>query len=301
MRTGKLDFLPDNNIDAAKTMKQSKPEITQTAIFGDPLCVTPRNDLTPFSDINVRKALQMSLNLQDMANNYYGGAVDPSPSTLTGNAMTGWGYPYKEWPQALKDEYAYNPTQAKKLLSDAGYPTGFKTTIWADKAMDIDFLQIIKSEFADVGVDMTIQTMDTASFSAITRTTHKAEGLMYQGGAVGVRFEPLRQLTRFQKGVPVNIGMVNDATFETFYPKALAATSMDVVKQTFKDANQYVAQMHFSVVTVPTLTYTFSQPWIKGYTGQDEAIPNSTGTTGWSGFYAARFWIDQSVKKSMGY
>ena len=37
------------------------------------------------------------------------------------------GFPYEEWPQDLKDEYAYNPTAAKKLLADAGYPNGFKT------------------------------------------------------------------------------------------------------------------------------------------------------------------------------
>ena len=50
--------------------------------------------------------------------------------------MTGWGFPYAEWPQDLKDEYAYNPVAARKLLADAGYPNGFKTNIVADTASD---------------------------------------------------------------------------------------------------------------------------------------------------------------------
>ena len=74
--------------------------------------------------------------------------------------MKGWGFPYEEWPQDLKDEYAYNPTAAKKLLADAGYPNGFKTNVVADTAWDMDLLQIVKSYFADVGIDMEIRPME---------------------------------------------------------------------------------------------------------------------------------------------
>jgi len=42
--------------------------------------------------------------------------------------MKGWGFPYEEWPQELKNEYAYNPVLARKLLADAGYPNGLRPT-----------------------------------------------------------------------------------------------------------------------------------------------------------------------------
>ena len=54
--------------------------------------------------------------------------------------MTGWGFPYDQWPQDLKDEYAYNPTAAKQLLAAAGYPNGFKTDIVADNAGGYGFV-----------------------------------------------------------------------------------------------------------------------------------------------------------------
>ena len=76
--------------------------------------------------------------------------------------MKGWGFPYEEWPQDLKDEYAYNPTAAKKLLADAGYPNGFKTNVVADTAGDMDLLQIVKSYFAEVGIDMEIRPMESS-------------------------------------------------------------------------------------------------------------------------------------------
>ena len=54
--------------------------------------------------------------LPGLAKNYYKGTVDPYPSTLTTRHMKGWAFPYEEWPQELKDEYAYNPAAARKLL-----------------------------------------------------------------------------------------------------------------------------------------------------------------------------------------
>jgi len=68
--------------------------------------------------------------------------------------MKGWGYPYEEWPQELKDEYAYNPAAAKQLLAQAGFPKGFKTHIVAASDGDLNLLNVVKSYFADVGIDM---------------------------------------------------------------------------------------------------------------------------------------------------
>ena len=68
--------------------------------------------------------------------------------------MEDWSSPYEEWPQDLKNEYAYNTTAVKKLLVDAGYPNGFKTNVVADVAANLDLLQIVKSYFSQVGIDM---------------------------------------------------------------------------------------------------------------------------------------------------
>ena len=86
----------------------------------------------------------MAIDLQAIAKSYYGGLVDPYPATITSRTMKGWGFPYEEWPQDLKDEYAYNPVAARQLLADAGYPHGFKTNVVANIAADMNMLQIIK-------------------------------------------------------------------------------------------------------------------------------------------------------------
>ena len=68
--------------------------------------------------------------------------------------MKGWGFPYEEWPNDLKDEYTYNPTAARALLTEAGYPNGFKTNVITDAPNSLDLLKIVRSYFLQIGIDM---------------------------------------------------------------------------------------------------------------------------------------------------
>ena len=210
--------------------------------------------------------------------------------------LTGWGYPYSQWPQDLKDQYAYNPTQAKQLLTAAGYPNGFNTDIVVDSVNDMDLLQIVKSYFAAVGVNMDIRPMASAALSTFVTSAHKNDALAQRStGALGLAYNPLRQLTRFQTGASPNIIMISDPTFDAFYTNAMAATSVDQIKQIVKNANVYVAQQHFVICLLAPTLFSLCQPWMKGYNGQANSISASSGPQ-LAFFYLSRFWIDHSVK-----
>jgi hypothetical protein len=47
--------------------------------------------------------------------------------------------------------------------------------------------------------------------------------------------------------------------------------------------------------------FAFYQPWFKGYNGQAFAISGGSSGPLMAGYYTSRFWIDQSVKKSLGH
>ena len=107
---------------------------------------------------------------------------------------------------------------AKKLLAEAGYPKGFKTNIVADIAADLELLQVVKSYFAAVGIDMEIRPMESAAWVAFTQTEKKHDQLAYRsGGSLSRSHEPLRQLTMFQTGSSSNPHMmVSDPVYDTF-------------------------------------------------------------------------------------
>jgi peptide/nickel transport system substrate-binding protein len=299
VRTGKVDLLDTQTLQTAQAMQKSNPEILQQAEVGQSSCtIDPNDSVAPFNNLNVREALQMSLNLPQLNSTYYNGTCSPDPSTITSNAMTGWGFPYPQWPASLQSQYAYNPTQAKQLLAAAGYSNGFNTNVVADTSGDLELLQIIQSSFAAIGVNMSISTLNNTDWISSILLGHKETGLAYRSGSVGwlgYTYEPINQFNPFVTGFFANYTLCSDPVIDADAAKALAATTIQGMQAALTDANMEVAEQHYVISLLTTNTYSFCQPWVKGYDGQSFAIGSQPGEP--NGFYQARFWIDPSLKK----
>ena len=301
IRGGKIDIIPQISSVHAQAIQKTNPEILQMPHGPPTFSIQPRNDKAPFNDIRVRKAMQMALDLPTIAKDYYYNTVEPYPSSMTSRYMKGWGFLYEEWPQDLKDEYAYNPTAAKKLLAEAGYPNGFKTNIVADTTGNMEMLQIVKSYFAQVSLDMEIQPMESADWVAFVETNHKHDQLIYQPpGPLGLCCAPLRQFNRFQTGSSTNLQMISDPVFDGLCAKAMVSPSLDGVLRILRDANEYVARQHFAISLLQPRTYSLCQPWLKGFNAQFASTWTPASGPGMLSFYLGRFWIDQNLKKSLG-
>jgi peptide/nickel transport system substrate-binding protein len=295
MRAGKIDEISGVSTQLAQNMQVTNPAIKQIAVPGPAGTIDPRNDVAPFTDIRVREAMQMAINVPEIAKTYFGGTADPYPVSLTSRYMTGWGDTYPNWPADLQAQYAYNPTQAKQLLAQAGFPNGFNTDIVADASSDQNELLIVQSDFAAIGINMSIRLMDSAAWTAYVNAHLDDQITTRSSPSLGFAFEPLIQLKHFMTGFS-NTSMVTGTGFDAFYPAALAATSIDQVKQVLQQANLYVAQQHFCISLCQTTQVTLSEPWLKGYNGQNHSLYGGSNGPLLLCFYGARFWIDKSQK-----
>jgi peptide/nickel transport system substrate-binding protein len=302
MRAGKIDIIDRVTHKQAMAMAQSNPEILRILNpTTQAVTIQPRNDHVPFNDIKVRKAMQMALDLPTIAKDYYHGEVEPYPSTVSSRylskVMPGWGFPYQDWPQDLKDEYAYNPTAAKQLLADAGFPKGFNTNIEVDIASDMDLFQIIKSYFHEIGIEMEVRMMESNACTAHV-ADQKYDQLVYrQYGPLGHGYSPFMAIARFHTNY--HVLMVSDPVIDSFFPRAVQATSEAELKQIMKETNERVARQHFAISLLQPLEYALCQPWLKGYHGQIHSIWMGVGGPSRLSFYGARFWIDHKMKKSL--
>jgi ABC-type transport system substrate-binding protein len=246
--------------------------------------------------------MQMALDLPGIAKKYYKGAVEPYPSTLTGRELTGYAFPYEDWAQELKDEYAYNPEAARKLLAEADYPNGFKTNIVANTSADMKLLQLVKSYFADIGIDMEIRPMESTDWTLFVINGRKHDQLAYAAvSPFGHGYEPIRQLNRLHTGYSSNYLMISDPVFDAFQQKAFAATTESELKRVLRDANERIARQHFAISLLKPMQYSLHQPWFKGYHGQFGSVCSPAGSPQLLFFYPARFWIDRELKKKMGH
>jgi peptide/nickel transport system substrate-binding protein len=287
LRTGRIDMLAGLDWRQADTLQKTDPKINSHAgPLGGP-SVGMRVDKSPFTDIKVRKALQMAVDRPTIAKAYYGGTVDGKPSSPVNPALKGWMTPFDEWPQELKDEYTYNPTKAKQLLAEAGYPAGFKTNIVASSAMDLDLLQIIKSQFLDIGVDMDIRTMEPGATGAYT-VAMKHDQMFYGAGNTGLTWPPATiYVFRHSKKSTANYTGNNDPALDAMIDNVALAPTEDEASKLMRDMDTYLLKQHWDIYTMPLKSYTLWQPYLKGYSG--EILTHDQGRI-W-----ARIWVDKTA------
>ncbi|MCG9128144.1 ABC transporter substrate-binding protein [Candidatus Poribacteria bacterium] len=120
----------------------------------------------PFDNHNVRLAINHAINKSVIIEHLYQGlgipAKNPIPPTL-------WSYD-----DSIED-YEHNPKLAKELLTKAGYPNGFETTLWAlpvprpyipdGRAL----AEVLQSELREIGIKANIVTYDWGTYLEKTK------------------------------------------------------------------------------------------------------------------------------------
>lgn len=137
------------------------------ATYPDQIVTGPRVALTyltfneniePFNNVQVRKAVQMAIDKQTILDTLYGGRGQVE---------------YGIYPHGLigfnenQTKIDYDPEAAKALLAEAGYADGFTMELAADSsASDTTTmaLEIIKEQLAEVGINAEIKNYDQATW-----------------------------------------------------------------------------------------------------------------------------------------
>jgi peptide/nickel transport system substrate-binding protein len=274
------------SLQQVASLAKTDPQIQQALWPRDGLTLATRCDREPFTDIRVRKALQMAIDCKTIAQSYYGGAVDGTPVGFITPLFADWTTPYNQWPADLQAEYSYNPEKARELLAEANLAGGFTTDCVTASVFDLELLQIVKSYLMDIGVDMTIETYDMPVFDSITRAGEfdQAAVTTQTGRVIG----PIPSFQSRTTGHWQNYTYNNDPKYDAMVSEMMNASSLDEAKRLAKEMDLYILSQHWAVNTTPMVNPVIWQPWVQGYSG--EFTENNLG------WYYARFWIDQSLK-----
>ena len=110
----------------------------------------------PFDNADVRRALAMAVNREDIINGAMDGAGTPAEIILPAQTLPNPGADAIDTPK-------YDPEGAKALLAEAGYPNGFDTTIYVREDYTKKIASIIQSQWKEIGVNAEIQVMERAA------------------------------------------------------------------------------------------------------------------------------------------
>jgi peptide/nickel transport system substrate-binding protein len=281
LRTGQIDFTSHLSFTEALNIAKTNPELEQYTLPTVMAAgVDLRVDTAPFTDIRVRKALQMSIDRKTIAESYYAGTVDGTPCGPVNPSYKEYAFLYEDWPQELKDEYAYNPEGARQLLADAGYPDGFETNILASATEQIELLEIVKAYFLDIGVDMEILAQDPSAWRAMSESGLYDQMLWNRN--TGSIAEPGTIVIMAQSTSAFNFSFTNDPAFDAICEKINAAPDLDAYKQACVEGDRYRIEQHWSITIMSWNEFTVMQPQLKGYSGE-----------WWHAYLVPRLWLAQ--------
>ena len=110
---------------------------------------------SPFLDIRVREAASLAIDRKGICEKILFGAVEPYGEVLSPYTL-GWDPKVKPDP--------YDPEKAKKLLTEAGYPNGFKTTLNISGQASRYWTEAIAANLAAVGIQAEIKILEGGSY-----------------------------------------------------------------------------------------------------------------------------------------
>ena len=305
LRSGQVDMLCNcgdsqlRSIDQVESLQKTDPNIRMWERPG-------RSDnafrfLTvsrpPFNDIRVRQALQMALDRETISNTYFKGFADPTPHGILHNDGP-YGTPFDEWPEEIKQYYRYDPERARQLLAEAGYPDGFKTEMKYFERYDANYAELVIGYWAEIGVDVEMSIHGAAEILSIARE-HTSDGITSSENS-----NPTSDINNidwfFGSGSSSRMnddGLgVNDPHMDELIAAAKSAGTLEEITARTKEANLYALGQHWQIDGPgPVPQFNVAQPWIKSYNGE-VSIGVGQFTT-----ILTRLWIDQDLKREMGF
>ncbi|MBM3925876.1 MAG: ABC transporter substrate-binding protein [SAR202 cluster bacterium] len=123
----------------------------------------------PFVKKEVRQAMSMAINRKEISDNLLQGRTDPLRVVGYHTQLDGVVWPgvyNSEWDGKFEGSYGYNPTKAKELLTQAGYPNGFEFTQYIYRNVQLpelkDISESISNQWKAIGLKPTIKEVEFA-------------------------------------------------------------------------------------------------------------------------------------------
>ncbi len=307
LRSGKVDYIGHNagssikTPDAMESLQRTNPDLkVYPYYFRSNAGMAYKVSKPPFNDIRVRKALQMAVDLETINQSYYKGLAVVTPQGQIGNFQTQFAIHYDQWPEEIKAGYRYDPKAAEKLLDEAGYPHGADGIRFTTKmdgiiyiAFNTDYFAIVIDYWRKIGVKAELKLYEAAEYNS-RAGEHKFEGMTWWVAATP--YHPLSTLFAFYHGNTIwNRGPINDPKYNALYDAMKAATTQEELGKSSKEADLYAVSQHWTLFGPVEPSYNVTQPWLKGHNGEFYM-----GVWNKNAVYV-RLWIDQELKKEMGF
>ncbi len=121
------------------------------------------NANSPWSNIKVRQAAEYAIDKVTLTNSFGFGYWKPAYQMPSPGSVV--------YDPNFSGARAYDVAKAKQLLSEAGYPDGFKTKIIAGNTVNRDIIVAIQAYLAKIGIQASLEFPEIAQFQGFQQGT----------------------------------------------------------------------------------------------------------------------------------
>jgi peptide/nickel transport system substrate-binding protein len=287
LRSGQIDFTSFSDLTEVQDLLSTNPElIVQVQAPNStyppyPWVLNLRDPL--FQDIRVRRALSMGLNRREMIDTVSGGLGSGAyPISWT---WLGLSDPLS--PEELGPWQQYNPTLAKQLLAEAGYPNGFEMEyILTGEPTSTDILT--QQHLSQIGVQAKFNQVESVVLTA-TRTNKTFKHAII--GTPQTGYDPIKVAREwFVPDSPRNWGGVNDPVMTDLVEKATYTLDADEQQRLVHQIHERALDQAYALERYVAFAVFMRQHWLRNIASATQGYFNA-----WGYHQVSVAWIDDKA------
>ncbi len=267
LRAGKLDFGTIQWEPAViRDLQRTAPNLgSQVCPFETPPAITMRADKPPFNDVRVRRAISMAVDREALIRSVYVGMAWPTYSSIT-SMLGDYHLPQDKLPADIRRYVEYHPDDAKKLLTEAGYPDGFETTVIFTPrygSVHRGISEAMVDYLGKIGIKAKIEVREYGRYldSVLAGGNYEGMSTLWPSSA-GDPDTPLWD-THHSTSTGRNRSHVNDPKMDKLLEAQRAAVDDAQRREIVYEAQRYWAQQLY-YISFPQVPYAaFYQPYVK--------------------------------------
>jgi ABC-type transport system substrate-binding protein len=217
LQAGEVDAIGGDLSKVEYDLQQKGFQVVKGYISTGGLIPDSKNADSPLSNLKVRQAVDYAIDRDSLSKNLgYGFWAPTEQYAVPGTTSYITSLPTNN----------YNPDKAKQLLTEAGYPNGFKITLYGSVAITSrDFATAVQGYLSKVGITMDVNLMDHAAYTDLSLKGWK-NGFAAGAKAVDGNMNYALNLAWTQT-TPYHPSMDKPDAFQALYNAAAAAKNFD--------------------------------------------------------------------------
>lgn len=258
---GKIHTAGTNTFDNLKFIRSRIPNVQMNQQVNGAQPIFGFNMTKPrMQDIRVRQAVAISLD-RDRELKLFNGEG--------GGAWMGfvppWLAPFNITEAELRAAWSFNPTKAKALLKEAGYPDGIEIEVFEKPVGDLYYqhMTLMMQDLAQGGI--TVKRRPAAEYAEFWGTVEgKNYGEAWYSGIP--RFmDPNHYLLYYHPDSPTNFNSINDPKLKAMIDEQRVTLDFQKRVKLVRDAQFYIMEQSYSTASWHAYSYSLAQPEVKGF------------------------------------